>query len=133
MDINLSVLLIAMVLLFVVGMAIFLVWKLFEPKREGESRSLMELAVKPAAAMAGGVTLIGIFMIFPQVLGWALGILVIFAIVTFFRMPASEKRAIAKAVEAPDPSSKWSTARLILAVVVVFAVAFGLLAFLAPQ
>ena len=132
MDINTRVLLVAMALLFVVGMAIFLLWKLFEPKREGESRSLMESVIKPAAVMAGGVTFIGILMVFPQVLGWVIGGLVVFAVITFFRMPASEKRAMARAVEEPDPSSQWSTARLLLAVVIVFAAVFGLLAYFVP-
>lgn len=132
MDINVRVLLFAMALFFVVGMAIFLLWKLFEPKREGESRSLMELVIKPAAVMAGGVALIGISMIFPQVLVWVFGGLVIFAVVTYFRMPVSAKRAMARSVEEPDPSLLWSTARFILVVVVVFAFLFGLLEFFAP-
>ena len=129
MDMNVSVLLSAMALFFVVGMAIFLLWKLLEPKREGESRSLMESVIKPAGVMAGGVILIGIFMIFPQVLGWVFGAMAIFAVVAYFRMPASEKRAMARAIEEPDPSSRWSAARLILAVVVVFTVLVGLLDF----
>lgn len=132
MDINVRVLLFAMTLFFVVGMAIFLLWKLLEPKRDGESRSLMELVVKPAVVMAGGVIFIGILMVFPQVLGWVFGALAIFAVIAYFRMPASEKRAVARAVEEPDPSSRWSMVRLILAVVVVFAVLVGLLDFFAP-
>lgn len=133
MDISLRVLIVAMAMLFVVGMAIFLLWKLFEPKRDGESRSLMEVFVKPAAVMAAGATFIGICMIFPQVLGWTFGALATFAVISFFRMPASEKRAIARAVEQPDPSSKWSAARLLLAVFVVFAAVFGLLEYFVPK
>ena len=132
MDVNIRVLLFATTLFFVVGMAIFLLWKLLEPKRDGESRSLMDLVVKPAAVMAGGVIFIGILMVFPQFLGWVFGALAIIAVVAYFRMPASEKRAVARAVEEPDPSSRWSVVRLILAVVVVFAVLVGLLDFFAP-
>ncbi len=133
MDIDLRVLLVAMFMLFVVGMAIFLLWKLFEPKREGGSRSLMGLLVKPAAIMAVGVSFIGICMIFPQVLVWTFGALAVIAVISFFRMPASQKRAIGEAVGQPDPSSTWSTARFVLAVFVVFAAVVGLLAYFVPQ
>lgn len=132
MDTNVRVLLFAMALFFAVGMAIFLLWKLFEPKREAESRSLTDLVMKPAAVMAGGVACVGIFIVFPQVLGWVLGGFAIFAVVTYFWTSPDEKRAIAKAVEEPDPSLRWSTARLILAAVIVFAVLVGLLEYFAP-
>ena len=56
------ILLVAMAMLFVVGMAIYLLWKLFEPKRDGESRSLIDMVVKPAAVMAVGVAFLGICM-----------------------------------------------------------------------
>ena len=122
-----------MAMLFVVGMAIYLLWKFFEPKREDESRSLIDIVVKPAAFMAGGVTFIGICMIFPQVLGWTFGALAVFALISFIRMPAKEKGAIAEAVDHPDPRSKWSAARFFLAVVVVFGVLFGVLAYFVPD
>lgn len=133
MDIELRVLLVAMAMLFVVGMAIYLLWKLFESKSEGESRSLIDVVVKPAAVVAGGVTFIGICMIVPQVLAWTFGALAMFAVISFIRMPAKEKRAIAEAVDHPDPRFNWSTARFLLAVVVVFGVWFGLLAFFVPD
>jgi hypothetical protein len=133
METNYSVLLIALISLFVVGMAIFLMWKLLEPIREGESRALTELVAKPAAAMAGGVVFIGVCMIYPPVLIWTFVVLAIFAVVAYFRMPVPQKAAMAKAVDKPDPTSRWSTARLILAVVFVFAAVAGLLVFFAPQ
>lgn len=133
MDTELRVLLAAMAMLFVVGMSIYLLWKLFEPKREGESRSLINLVVKPAAAMAGGIIFLGICMIFPQVLAWAFGALAVSAVISFVRMPAIDKRAIAEAADHPDPGSKWSTARFLLAVLVVFGVLFGLLNYFVPD
>jgi len=133
MDINFVALLFAMVLLFVVGMAIFVVWELLEPKREGESRSLVELVMKPAPVMAGGVAFLGICMVFPLVLLWTFGVLALFTVVEYFRMPASQKAAIARTFEKPDPTSLWSTARLTLAVVLVFATVAGLWAIFAPQ
>jgi len=48
-------------------------------------------------------------------------------------MPAKEKRAMAEAVDHPDPRSKWLTARFLLAVVVVFGVLFGVLAYFVPD
>jgi predicted MFS family arabinose efflux permease len=120
-------------MLFVVGMAIFLLWKLFEPRREGQSRTLIDVVAKPALAMAGGITFIGICMIFPQVLGWTLGAGAVFAVIALFRMPAKEKQAIADAIDQPDPESKWSMARLLLAVIIVFAAFFGLLAYYVPD
>jgi len=133
METNYSVLLIALISLFVVGMAIFLVWKLLEPIREGEPRSLTELVAKPAAAMTGGVVFIGVCMIYPPVLLWTFVVLAIFSVVAYFRMPEPQKAAMAKAVEKPDPTSRWSLARLILAVVFVFTAVAGLLVFFAPQ
>ena len=133
MDIELRVLLVAMAMLFIVGMAIYLLWKLFEPKREGDSRSLIDLVVKPSAVMAGGVVFVGTCMIFPQVLAWTFGALAVFAAISLVRMPAKEKRAIAEAIDHPDPRSKWSTARFLLAVSVVFGVLFGLLAYFVPD
>jgi hypothetical protein len=50
-----------------------------------------------------------------------------------FRMPAKEKQAIADAIDQPDPESKWSMARLLLAVIIVFAAFFGLLAYYVPD
>ncbi len=133
MDIEPRVLLVAMAILFVVGMAIYLLWKLFEPQREGESRSMIDLIAKPAAAMAGGVVFVGICMVFPQILAWTFGVLAVFAVISFVRMPAKEKRAIAEAVAHHDPRSKWSTVRFLLAVVVVFGVFFGLVAYFIPD
>ena len=112
---------------FVVGMGIFLLWKLLEPKREGESRSVVEMVVKPAAVMASGVIFIGVCMIYPPVLIWTFVVWSIFAVVTFFRMPASQKASVAKAVEKPDPAAQWSIVRLILAAILVFAIVGGIL------
>lgn len=132
MDSNFTILLVALVLFFSVGMAIFLVWKLFEPKREGEPRSLMNFIIKPAAVMAIGVTCLGIYIIFPRALLWTIGVFVIFVGVAFFRMPASQKSAMARAIEKPDPTSQWAGARLVLATVLVFATIAGLLAIFVP-
>jgi len=133
MDFEYRVLLVAMAMSFVVGMAIFLLWKLFEPKREGESRSLMDSVVKPAAALAGGVLFIGICMVVPPVLGWTFGALAVLAVITFIRMPAKEKRAMAEALGQPDPESHRSTFRFVLAVVIVFAAIIGFLAYFASD
>lgn len=132
MDIELRVLPLAMAMLFVVGMAIYLFWKLLEPRREGESRSLIDLVFKPAAVMAGGVIFLGICMIFPQVLGWTLGVLTVAAVISFIRSPAKERLAIAEAVHQPNPRSKRATARFLIAVFVVFGVLGGLLSYLVP-
>ena len=132
MDSNFTILLIALVLFFLVGMAIFLVWKLLESKREGEPRSLMNFIIKPAAVMAIGVACLGIYIIFPRALLWTIGAFVIFVGVAFFRMPASQKSAMARAIEKPDPTSQWAGARLVLATVLVFATIAGLLAIFVP-
>lgn len=132
MDINLRVLIVAMAILFVVGMAIFLLWKLFEPKREDQPRSLMNVVVIPGLVMAGGIIFIGICMVFPQVLIWMFGGGAVYGVILFFRMPATEKQAIANAIEQPDPKSKWSITRLLIAVAIVFGVFFGLLAYFVP-
>lgn len=133
MDIEPRVLLVTMAILFVVGMAIFLLWKLFEPKREGETRSMMHVLVEPAAVMAGGVTFIAICMVFPQVLSLTFGVLAVLAIIAFFRMPAREKQAIADTFERPYPQSKWFTARLLLAAAIVLGAFFGLLEYFATK
>ncbi|MEX2259865.1 MAG: hypothetical protein WD672_14270 [Woeseia sp.] len=127
MESSYVVLSIILISLFVIGMVIFLLWKLLEPKRKGESRSLNELIVKPAAVMVGGVIFIGICMIYPQVLIWTLVVSGIFAVVTYFWMPASQKASVAQAVERADAASQWSIVRLILGVVVVFATVAGML------
>lgn len=44
------------------------------------------LVVMPAAVMAGGVTIIGICMIFPQVFGWTYGVLVVLAVIELIRI-----------------------------------------------
>lgn len=133
MDFDYRVLLAAMAMSFVVGMAIFLLWRLFEPKREGESRSLMDSVVKPAAVLAGGVLFIGIFMIFPSVLRWTIGALAIFVAIVFFRMPAKEKRAMSEALNQTDPESDRSISRFFLAVAIVFAAIIGFLAYFATD
>lgn len=132
MDTNLKVLLVALVFFFLVGMAIFLVWKLFEPNREGEKRSLVDFVIKPAAVMAIGVACLGIFIIFPWALQWIIGVLVIIAVVAFLRMSASQKVAMAKAIEKPDPTSRWPGTRLVLATILVFAAIAGLFAIFVP-
>lgn len=108
-------------------MGIFLLWKLLEPKREGEVRSAVELVAKPAAVMAGGVVFLGICMINPRVLFWTLVLGAILAIVTYIRMPASERASVARAVDTPDPAAKWSMVRLILATILVFALVAAIL------
>ena len=128
MDIRFSVLLVALVFLYVAGMAIFLVWKLFEPKREGETRSLGDFLLKPAAAMAVGVASLGIFMVFPMALVWTIGIAAIVGVVAFLLMPDSQKAAAAKAIANPDQSTQWLGTRLVVATIVVFATIAGLLA-----
>ena len=133
MDINIRVLLFAMALFYVVGMAIFLLWKLFEPKRDDQSRSLVDVVVKPSLVMAVGVVFIGICMIYPQFLLWTLGGGAVFGVISYIRAPAKEKQAIAEAIDQPDPQSKWSVARLLLAVVIVFAALAGFLAYFGPD
>ncbi len=133
MDVNTKVLFFAMALLFAVGMAIFIVWRLLEPKQKGESRSLMASIVKPSAMMAVGIAFLGICMVFPQVFLWTFGVMAIFAVIEFLRMPASRKTAMARAVEKPDPESRWSIARLMLAVVLVLATLAGLLSIFGPK
>ena len=122
-----------MALFYVVGMAIFLLWKLFEPKRDDQSRSLVDVVVKPSLVMAVGVVFIGICMIYPQFLLWTLGGGAVFGVISYIRAPAKEKQAIAEAIDQPDPQSKWSVARLLLAVVIVFAALAGFLAYFGPD
>ena len=128
LDIELRVLLVAMAMLFVIGMSIFLVWKLIEPRAEGKSRSLVDVAAKPAAAMAGGIAFIGLCMAFPQVLGWGFGVFAVVAALAFFRMPANKRQAMASAAGKPDPQFKKSSTGLLLAVAIVLAAVFGSLA-----
>lgn len=58
MHIEPRVSLVEMGMLFVAGIAIFQVWKLFEPRRKGRSRSLMDAIVKPAAVITGAVSFV---------------------------------------------------------------------------
>ena len=132
MDTELTVLLIALVLFFFVGLTIFLVWKLLEPKSKDESRSLTDFVIKPAAVMAGGVAFLGIFIVFPQALLWIFGTMIVLAAIGFFRMPASQKTAMAKAFVKPDPTSQLPGTRLILATIIVFATIAGLFAIFLP-
>lgn len=132
MDSDFTVLIVALVFFFVVGMALFAVWKLFEPIGEGETRSLRDFIVKPAGAMAIGVACLGIYIVFPQALLWTVGAVVILGIVVFVRMPPSQRAAIGRAISEPDDASRWPGARLILATILVFAAIAGLLAIFIP-
>ncbi len=133
MDINIRVLLIAMAMFYVVGMAIFLLWKLFEPRRDDQSRSLIDVVVKPSLVMAVGIVFIGICMIYPQFLLWTFGAGAVFGVISYFRMPAKEKQAMANAIDQPEPQSKWSIARLLLAVIIVFVALVSFLEYYVPH
>jgi hypothetical protein len=122
-----------MAMFYVVGMAIFLLWKLFEPRRDDQSRSLIAVVVKPSLAMAVGIVFIGVCMVYPQFLLWTFGAGAVFGVISYVRMPAKEKQAIGNAVDQPDPEAKWSIARLFLAVIIVFAVLAGLLTYFGPD
>ena len=133
MDTDLVFLLFGWVLFFFVGLALFLIWKFFEPKREGEPRSLIDFVVKPAIVMAGGVALLGIFALFPQAWRWIIAVIVVIVAVAFIRMPASQKKAMVIAFEKADLTTGLPFARLVLVFVVVLATVAGLLAIFIRQ
>lgn len=92
----------------------------------------MDFVIKPASVMAIGIACLGIYIILRRALLWTIGVFVVLAVVAIFRMPASQKAAMARAIEKPDPTSQWAGARLVLATVLVFATIAGLLAIFVP-
>ena len=118
---------------YVVGMAIFLLWKLFEPRRDDQPRSFLAVVVKPSLAMAVGAVFVGVCMIYPQFLLLTFGAGALIVVIPYVRMPAKERQAIANAVNQPDPKSKWTLARLLLAVGIVFAALAGFVTYYGPD
>ena len=133
MNSELVVLFFVLVFFFVVGLAIFLVWKFFEPTRKDHPRTLMEFMTQPAVLMAGGVVLLGILIVFPRAIPWILGALAVLVIVETFVVPELWKADDVKGLENQDPASRWPVARLVLAVALVFGVVAILLEILVPK